>query len=628
MNEIPPKPRPGVGNGAAGADDGLEQIRRLLLAPEQQGISEIRHRLDDPEAHAQDISRVLPSAMRLASARDEQMASAITPAVERALGESVKRNPRILTDTIFPVIGPAIRKAISEAFAKLTQSLNQTLNHSLSVQGMKWRIEAFRTGKSFAEVVLARTLIYRVEHLFLIHAKTGLLLQHAQAPNVTSRDPEMIAGMLTAIEDFTHDSFDTAKTGDRLGAFEVGDLRVWIENGPQATLAAVMRGNAPLELRTRLQVARDRIHAEQAQALADFEGDAAPFEAARPALDECLLQQVQDGAAPKGKPLVWIGAILGILLLAWIAFSIHKKSQRRAEEMQRASEQQQARLAAERAIASEKERNEQLDAQWRAAVTRLKAEPGIVITEAVREGAAYHIGGLRDPLAADPAGILAQAGIEAANVTARWEPYFAQHPAIVLQRAKSRLNPPLGIALELRDDVLVAQGSAPASWIDSAVRRAESVPGISRLDASGVTDETEQLLAAKRKAVESASVSFSEGLTPTPEAAAELSKIAAQIEDLRRTAAARGSTLRVSVIGHTSPEGPEQLNSALARNRADEIVRLLVASGIKPSILIPQGPAIAQPGQPPAEAQTGARSGRTVTFHVTVAPGSTTKPPL
>lgn len=626
MNDLPPKPDPGAGNGAAGADDGLEQIRRLLLAPEQRGIREIRHRLDDPHAHAQDISQVLPSAMRLAAARDDQMASAITPAVERALGESVKRNPRILTDTIFPVIGPAIRKAISEAFAKLAQSLNQTLNHSLSVQGLKWRIEALRTGKTFADVVLARTLIYRVEHVFLIHAKTGLLLQHVQAPNVTSRDPDMIAGMLTAIEDFTHDSFDTAKAGDRLGAFEVGDLHVWIENGPHATIAAVIRGQAPLGLRTKLQVARDRIHAGQAQELADFEGDVAPFEAARPALDECLLQQAQEGAAQKGKPLVWLGVILGILLLAWLAFSIHKASQRHAEQSRKATEQGQAQLDAERAGAAEKKRDERLGAQWRAAVARLREEPGIVVTEAAREAAAYRIGGLRDPLAADPAGILAQAGIAPAGVAARWEPYFALHPAIVLQRAKSRLEPPPGITLDLRGDVLFAQGGATASWIDSARRRAEAVPGIARLDTSGVTDETAQLLAAQAKAVESATVSFSEGLALTPEAAAELSKIAAQIEDLRRTAAARGSTSHVAVIGHTSPEGPEQLNTTLAKNRADEIVRLLVASGIKPSILTAQGAAGAQPGQPAGGTPSSARTGRAVTFHVTITPGNTTRP--
>ena len=70
MNDTPPKPPHGAGSGASDADAGLEQLRHLLLAPEQRGISEIRSRLDDPQAQAQDVSRVLPAAMRLATARD------------------------------------------------------------------------------------------------------------------------------------------------------------------------------------------------------------------------------------------------------------------------------------------------------------------------------------------------------------------------------------------------------------------------------------------------------------------------------------------------------------------------------------------------------------------------------
>ena len=616
MNETPPKNSLGAGNGTADADGGLEQIRRLLLEPERRGISEIRQRLDDPQAQAQDVSRVLPAAMRLATARDEQMASAITPAVERALGESVRRNPRILTDTIFPVIGPAIRKAILEAFAKLTQSLNQTLNHSLSVQGLKWRIEALRTGKSFSEVVLARTLIYRVEHVFLIHAKTGLLLQHVQAPNVTSRDPEMIAGMLTAIQDFTADSFDTGEA-DKLAAFEVGDLHVWIESGPQATLATVIRGNAPLELRAKLQVARDRIHSEQAEAFARFEGDAAAFEAARPALDECLSQQVQDGGKSGGRPLIWVSAILGILLLAWIANSIHRGNQHRAEQKRRAAEEQRAQSDAARRSESEKKRKDELDAQWLAAVARLRTEPGIIITEAVRDGHASRIGGLRDPLARDPGEILAQGGIAMADVTARWEPYFALQPAFILQRAKARLAPPPGVTLELRGDVLFATGSAPASWIASAQNRADAVPGLASLDVTGVTDETARSLDVKKKELEATVLSFSEGVTLSPEAGAAVAKVAAQMDDLRRTALTQRSTLRVTVIGHASPEGPEQLNTSLAKNRADEIVRLLVANGVHPSMLTPQG----STGTPATEAAPG----RNVTFRVTISQGSATK---
>jgi OOP family OmpA-OmpF porin len=69
----------------------------------------------------------------------------------------------------------------------------------------------------------------------------------------------MVSGMLTAIQDFVHDSF-ASPDGEALEDLRVGDLAVWVERGPQAVLAAVIRGNAPQDLRTVFQEALERIH--------------------------------------------------------------------------------------------------------------------------------------------------------------------------------------------------------------------------------------------------------------------------------------------------------------------------------------------------------------------------------
>ena len=45
-----------------------------------------------------------------------------------------------------------------------------------------WKVN--QRARSFAEVVMYRTLLYRVEQAFLFHKKTGLLLQHVAAPTV------------------------------------------------------------------------------------------------------------------------------------------------------------------------------------------------------------------------------------------------------------------------------------------------------------------------------------------------------------------------------------------------------------------------------------------------------------
>ena len=142
------------------------------------------------------------------------------------------------------MLGPAIRKAIAETLAGLVASINSTIEHSLSPHGLRWRLEAWRTGVPYAQIVLKHALIYRVEQVFLIHAETGLLLAHAWAPELKASDPELISGMLTAIRDFVVDSFSREREAGGLRRFSVGELTVMVEQGPRAVLAAVVRGQA------------------------------------------------------------------------------------------------------------------------------------------------------------------------------------------------------------------------------------------------------------------------------------------------------------------------------------------------------------------------------------------------
>src|SRR5262249_25017597 len=56
-------------------------------------------------------------------------------------------------------------------------------------------------------------------------------------------------------------------------------------------------------------------------------------------------------------------------------------------------------------------------AAWEAAIRRLRAEPGIVVTEAQRSGdGRYAVSGLRDPLAIDPEAVLSRTGIATARI--------------------------------------------------------------------------------------------------------------------------------------------------------------------------------------------------------------------
>ena len=130
-------------------ENALIKLRVLLLGPVQAQLSKLQDRLDKPELHANDVSRVLPESIILRSTRDKQIANSLEPIIEEAIKTSIKKDPKVLADALFPVMGPAIRKAIYSTIRGMIQTLNQILEYRLSLQGLKWRLEAFQTKKSF-----------------------------------------------------------------------------------------------------------------------------------------------------------------------------------------------------------------------------------------------------------------------------------------------------------------------------------------------------------------------------------------------------------------------------------------------------------------------------------------------
>jgi OOP family OmpA-OmpF porin len=522
--------------------DEFAELRDLLLSADREQLAKLKARLEDPQRLAEDVSNILPDSIRLRTGKDKALTNALTPTVEASLNASVKRNPRAIADAIFPVIGPAIRKAISSAMRELVQSINQALEYSLSIKGLRWRLEALRTGKSFAEVVLRHTLLYRVEQIFLIHRETGLLLQHIAAGHAVTQDADMVSGMLTAIQDFVRDSFG-ARSGEALEALEIGDLQVWTEQGPNAILAAVIRGNAPQEYRTVLQDAIETIHLEQGRALGNFQGDASAFEASRPTLEGCLQMQFEEQKDKKQtSPLLWLLAGAVILAVAvWLIFFL--RSQWR----------------------------------WDEYLYQLKAEPGIIVVSQERRGGKYYLTGLRDPLAADPSEILRATGIDPQNVASHWESYHSTYPDFVLQRANEVLRPPQGVSLSFADGILQANGNVPLTWTDEAQRLAKLIAGVNEFRADA--------FAQAKARIEKTVIRFNLGSAEIPnDQQAVISKLAEDIEAVNQAASISGKGFHLAVFGFTDASGTEALNQRLQQDRAENIIAVLTARGINSNI--------------------------------------------
>ena len=91
----------------------LEELRRLLIGPEQDEVKQLHERLEDPKLRAQDISRVLPEAILLRHAQDKQIAKALEPITEESIKASIKKNRNILVEALSPVFFPHKRRSLS-----------------------------------------------------------------------------------------------------------------------------------------------------------------------------------------------------------------------------------------------------------------------------------------------------------------------------------------------------------------------------------------------------------------------------------------------------------------------------------------------------------------------------------
>lgn len=525
----------------------LSELRSLLLGIEPPKLHRFYEKLDNPQVDAEDVSDILPEAIILRTMQDEQLSEAMVPTVEQAIDTSVKKDIDILSEAIFPIIGPATRKAIATALDEMLQSFNYALEHSLSPQSLKWRIEAKQTGKSFAEVVLLRTLVYRVEQVFLIDKNSGLMLQHVVAPKIEAQDPSLVSAMLTAIQDFVKDSFNVHKN-EGLHTLEFGELTIWIEEGPLCVLAGIIRGNAPEELRFVFQNTIEKIHLKLRKQIHDFSGDTEAFALSQPYLEACLESHYKK---PTKTKYIYVWASIGILaiVLSNLGFFAVRENNR-----------------------------------WNNYLKSLSEQPGILVTETGKRNGKYYVRGMRDPLAVEPNSLIEEANLNPKKVISQWKPFISLERQLTLKRAAKVLQKPKTVTLKIDENrVLSATGSATREWILSARENKSSLSilGITEYQDQNVKNLDIDQLNAYKKEIEQIIVLFKKGTTEyLPGEVEKLSELSSKLQNIIDVAKSLDKNVFIEIAGHTDTEGDKQANIKLSQNRAKKILSYLSSQGI------------------------------------------------
>ncbi len=264
--------------------DAYQQLKQLLLQPEQERLARleaelaaVRKQLEDKERLLETLKPVISESIaeKIRESRDE-MAEALAPVMGAAIKKQIAEARDEVVDALYPVIGQTIRKSIAEAMKKLVASINQRLDQAFSLRNLRMRLKARLTGVPYEELVLREALPFRIREIYVIHKTSGLVIARAGATDSTLKpDDIVISGMLTAIREFAREAFSTDQSRE-LNQITYDDLEIYLENSRHVYLAFVTEGVPPAHFTNEVHELETRIHKQFHAVFRDYAGEATP----------------------------------------------------------------------------------------------------------------------------------------------------------------------------------------------------------------------------------------------------------------------------------------------------------------------------------------------------------------
>ncbi|PIE89066.1 MAG: hypothetical protein CR997_13130 [Acidobacteria bacterium] len=459
------------GQEASPKQEPLDRLKAIILDGVDDRMKLMEKRLDDQSTRAREVSKVLPEALKHFYSSPEELGEALQPTLAVSIKESVEENPEDFADAVFPIMGPAIRKYILDTIRSMLQTMNQLLDRSLSIQGIKWRLEALLSKRSFAEVVFLHSMKYRVEQVFLIHRESGLLLHHVARDKTAIEDIDNVSGMLTAIRDFIGDSFGSSENHFENQSMNVGELTISTKSGPKVILAAVIRGVVPSHMNLTLQKTLEDIHLAFQPQLADFNGEVEVFQSTERLLKNCLLEEEINQQKRR-----WPGILLlsCMTMLAALAIFWHVRHRNKVESY----------------------------------LNQLKNTPGIVINSWDYSYKKTVVHGLIDPFThiEKP-----ENGLSESDFEFKMEGYLSLQPKCVENRIRSHFSLPESVSISYEFPVLKLKGTVPSGTVDVLQQFVSQTSYIQKLDTTELVHiQTPSIEALEREIGLPASVQISQ----------------------------------------------------------------------------------------------------------------------
>lgn len=532
-----------------------DRLRQLLLDREQRDIEALGADVRKAGAELRRVPEILADEIEQSRSgqADSRLANVLSDVTAGSLELAVRRRPQVVVDAVYPVIGPAIRRSLGEALGRMADELDDTLRNALGWRTLAWRWEAWHSGVPYAQVVLRHIARYQVEHLFLVHPESGLLLGHVTARGVPELDADAVAGMFTAIQQFVRDSVPNDTATEGFGSATVGSYHVLVSDGPNAKVVAFVRGVPARHLVTRLHEINEEVHRRHGDNLLHPTaiGQAGPGFLEQQQLDELSELRAVDDNGKRSRRKYLLLCAIALATLAFVHIALEYRWSRRVDAI-------------------------------RAGFSQI---PGFTVLslDDQRRGQ-LQITGMLDPLTADPRGWLAK---NYPDVKADWRlsSFLSLEPEVVRRRVAKILElPNSSVSVPDNMGVVHLTGEVPFRDWYRAVHSSFAVDGVSQVDGKELQYPEKAQVEALISALVKTSIAFSSGsATPEPGTEQVTSKMRADIAALEKIGKPAKIAFHIRTVGYTDEPGSSFQNRDLRTRRAEWLATQLADAVWMPS---------------------------------------------
>ena len=542
----------------ADSEQQLEKVRTLLLGKENSRITK-----SIQEDARSLVADVITEALHDRQKKDNSVNKVLQPFVEESVKQSVAHNSEQLVSSLYPLVGSLVRKSVAAFLSDFMEKTNQLLENSLTIKGLKWRFKARQSGVSYAQYAASQTFVYRVEHVFLIHRETGLLLNTVALDHESKSNADIVSAMLTAINDFVGDSFLSDQEGqkEQLQSVSTDNFNLLIKPGPSALVVAAVSGNPPQSISNQLQLTLENIHSLYFDELNRFNGDNKDFNSADNLLRDCLLSEQKEIVAKQKKTpwLAWLIVLLVVIYVGYQSLNWFKSAQLHEKIMQ------------------------------------LDSQPGIIIKQLkIKQLDDITLDVLRDPDALNIHDWLKDNALNPAQLTITERNYHSLDQQILQQRAQRIVSVYPNISASWKNHSLMLTGTidlikteqlrntlAIAGFTEGENLNTEQLNLVSNTPSSTHKEIKQQLFDQLVGRIASIQLNFSvasENITPQMQPS--LQRLYLYIQQLTPIAKELNIDFGLLILGSSDNTGNKSTNNILSMKRANNTAEILQRKGI------------------------------------------------